>query len=104
MPTSRAGSSERLIGARPGWCATFLATWAVELAVHHLDLGYELTMAAPSSPALRLARLTIEALVNGKLPAAWADDMVVLLGSGRVRPGLSQIEACPLAEKLPVLG
>jgi uncharacterized protein (TIGR03083 family) len=82
----------------------FLATWAVELAVHHLDLGRELTLAAPATPALRLARATIEALAGGELPAAWPDDTVVLLGAGRVRPDHSQIQASPLVVKLPVLG
>src|ERR1700744_5388523 len=38
----------------------FLATWAVELAVHHLDLGRELDLQPPAPPALRLARATVE--------------------------------------------
>ena len=82
----------------------FLATWAVELAVHHLDLGAELATGPPAAPALRLARSTIEALVNEELPSAWADETGVLLGAGRVRPDSSQVEACPLLRKLPVLG
>ena len=43
----------------------FLATWAVELAVHHLDLGRELDLEPPARPALRLARATVEALAGG---------------------------------------
>jgi uncharacterized protein (TIGR03083 family) len=73
----------------------FLATWAVELAVHQLDLHRE-----PTAPGLRLARLTIEALVEGDLPAEWPDDQVVLLGTGRVAPD----PGSPLAARLPVLG
>jgi uncharacterized protein (TIGR03083 family) len=73
----------------------FLATWAVELAVHTLDLYRE-----PTAPGLRLARLTVEALVPAELPAEWADDTVVLLGAGRVQPG----PGSPWAPMLPVLG
>jgi hypothetical protein len=56
----------------------FLATWAVELAVHHLDL---LTPAAPAPSALRLARLTVEALAGS--PFLEPDEEVVLRGTGR---------------------
>jgi uncharacterized protein (TIGR03083 family) len=83
----------------------FLATWAVELAVHHLDLGRELTTEPPAAPALRLARSTIEALAKGTLPRAWADDTVVLLGTGRIRPDARQrMEAPDVVETFPVLG
>ncbi|MEU4236994.1 maleylpyruvate isomerase N-terminal domain-containing protein [Actinoplanes sp. NPDC026619] len=80
----------------------FLATWAVELAVHHLDLDTD--GAAPAPAAGRLARETVEALVGGAFPAAWPDATVALLGTGRVRPTAAQIEAAPLAAELPVLG
>ncbi len=39
----------------------FLATWAVELAVHQLDLAREVDVAPPRPPALSLARRTVEA-------------------------------------------
>ncbi|GIM94707.1 maleylpyruvate isomerase N-terminal domain-containing protein [Paractinoplanes toevensis] len=79
----------------------FLATWAVELAVHHLDLLRDDDPPVPA--ALRLARLTVEALVGGAFPADWTDATVALLGTGRVRPDAAQIEAAPLARELPVL-
>jgi hypothetical protein len=56
----------------------FLATWAVELAVHQLDLAREVDVAPPTPGALRLARRTVEALTEaglgvpafaGRLPA-----------------------------------
>ncbi|HEY0002810.1 MAG TPA: maleylpyruvate isomerase N-terminal domain-containing protein [Actinoplanes sp.] len=62
----------------------FLATWAVELAVHHLDLTRELTLVSPEASALRLGRRTIEALTGKPLPG---DDRTVLMtGAGRL-PG-----------------
>jgi len=79
----------------------FLATWAVELAVHHLDL----TRTPPAGPALRLARATVEALAGGGLPQSWADDTAVLLGAGRLRADAEQRrQAGSVADKLPVLG
>lgn len=61
----------------------FLATWATELAVHHLDLGAGLALAPPAPAALALARATVEALAGGPLPASWSDADAVLRGSGR---------------------
>lgn len=61
----------------------FLATWAVELAVHHLDLG-DAGFGGPSPESLRLGRDTVEALAGVSLPAAWSDRGCMLAGSGRV--------------------
>jgi uncharacterized protein (TIGR03083 family) len=81
----------------------FLATWALELAVHHLDLGAELTLPPPAPTALTLARRTVEALAGGPLP--WDDVTAVLIGTGRQRQNADQLaEAGPLAARLPVLG
>jgi hypothetical protein len=82
----------------------FLATWAVELAVHHLDMTRELDLAGPYPQALRLARQTIEALA-GDLPTAWSDETAVLIGTGR-QPldGALREQAGPAADRLPALG
>ncbi len=80
----------------------FLATWAVELAVHHLDLD----VAGPPPPpaALRLARATVEALLGTPLDEAIADVDAVLLGSGRRRPTPQERHLLgPLADAVPVL-
>ena len=83
----------------------FLATWAVELAIHQLDLARELPIEPPTASALRLGRATIEALAGDELPPTWTDDTAVLLGAGRVRPDARQrAEAPDVAGKLPVLG
>ncbi|GAA5116574.1 maleylpyruvate isomerase N-terminal domain-containing protein [Pseudonocardia adelaidensis] len=81
----------------------FLATWALELAVHHLDLGAELTLDPPAPAALTTARATVEELAGGPLP--WEDETAVLIATGRLRPDEEQVaRAGPLAARLPVLG
>jgi hypothetical protein len=46
----------------------FLATWAVELAVHQLDLAREIDVARPTPAALGLARRTVESVAGAGLP------------------------------------
>ncbi|GAB3622044.1 maleylpyruvate isomerase N-terminal domain-containing protein [Mariniluteicoccus endophyticus] len=60
----------------------FLATWAVELTVHHLDLDLPGDSAGPDPAALRLARRTAEAL-GGDATAGDDDVRAVLRGFGR---------------------
>jgi hypothetical protein len=55
----------------------FLATWAVELVVHQLDITDE----PPAAPALRMAAATVESLVGEPLPGT--DTEIVLGGAGR---------------------
>jgi hypothetical protein len=76
----------------------FLAIWAVEDVIHHLDL---LSQEPPPADALELARSTVEALAGATFPEAWAAQDVVLVGTGRlpVPDGLGA-----LGDRLPVLG
>lgn len=76
----------------------FLAIWAVEDVVHHLDLrvGED-----PPSGGLGLARATIEALAGEPLPATWSDADAVLIGTGRVPVPDG---AGAVAARLPALG
>jgi mycothiol maleylpyruvate isomerase-like protein len=60
----------------------FLAIWAVEDAVHHLDL--DVPGEAPPASALSLCRRTIETLIGESLPATWSDVDAVLAGTGRI--------------------
>ena len=76
----------------------YLAVWAVEVVVHHLDL---LTREPPPPSALSLARATVEALVGAPLPRGWTDEDAVLVGAGR-SPVPAGLEA--LAGRLPALG
>ena len=61
----------------------FLATWATELAVHHLDLHLDADAPGPDPDALVLARQTAEALAGHPLEAA-SDTEAVLRGWGRL--------------------
>ena len=62
----------------------FYATWAVELAVHHLDLGLELILEPPDTGALDLARQTVEELAGGPFPPDLSQTDVILIGTGRL--------------------
>jgi uncharacterized protein (TIGR03083 family) len=76
----------------------YLAVWAVEVVVHHLDLFAK----EPVPPdALRLTRDVIEALVEAPLPADWSDEDAVLIGTGRIP---MPTEPAWLASRLPALG
>ena len=76
----------------------YLAVWAVEDVVHHLDLMSD----EPAPPsALRLTRATVEALVCEPLPESWSDLDATLIGTGRVPvPDGSG----PVSARLPALG
>ncbi|HZC69363.1 MAG TPA: hypothetical protein VE442_01595, partial [Jatrophihabitans sp.] len=76
----------------------FLAIWAVENVVHHLDL---LVDDPPLSSGLALARATIEALAAGPLPVEWTDEQAVLIGTGR---SAVPHDAGVIGARLPVLG
>jgi hypothetical protein len=80
----------------------FLGSWAVELAVHHLDL--DLIAAPPAASALALARRTVDDLAGDVVPADWDDATVVLAGTGRVELTEEVRAHHPgLGERFPVL-
>jgi Mycothiol maleylpyruvate isomerase N-terminal domain len=74
----------------------FLTIWAVEHVVHHLDL----LAGQPPADGLRLARRSVEALLEEPLPEAWSDQTATLVGTGRLAP---PVEVAHLVERLPVL-
>lgn len=75
----------------------YLAIWAVEDAIHLLDL---ITDEPPPEAAMALSRATIEALA-GPLPEDWSTEQAVLIGTGRlpVPDGSGEV-----ADRLPALG
>lgn len=87
----------------------FLATWAVEMAVHHLDLagGGGAPGVAPAAEALALTRRTAEALLGAPLPLDWTDTRVALLAAGREHPTSAEADrlaARPGPAALPLIG
>lgn len=60
-----------------------LATWAVELVVHHHDLNLSTATVPPARAAVAIGRRTVEA-IHDDLPDADDDLCVVLAGFGRV--------------------
>ena len=84
----------------------FLALWAVEAAVHHLDVTVELPDAPPPAPAsLRVTRETLDALLGEPVPMGWDDQTYALKGSGRLAlTGEERSALGPLAERFPLFG
>jgi hypothetical protein len=84
----------------------FLATWAVEGAVHHLDLTVELPGTPPPAPgALAVVRETLDALLGGTAPAGWDDATYALKGTGRLALTGEDREALgDLAGRFPLFG
>ncbi len=64
----------------------FLATWAVELAVHHVDLGREMDVGQPTPTALLVTRDTVAALIGAPIPSGISDLDALLIGAGRIPP------------------
>ena len=82
----------------------YFATWAAELAVHHLDLMVALSLEGPTTASLQIARRTVESLLGSALPETWSDEEAVLVGWGRTPPTSEQRAAAgELADRLPVL-
>jgi hypothetical protein len=81
-----------------------LSTLVVEAAIHHLDMVVHLPDAAgPTAAPLAEARRVVDTLASSPFPREWADEDVVLLGTGRARPTQEQCEALgAVAGELPL--
>jgi len=84
----------------------FLAIWAVEAAIHHLDVTVELPEAPPPPPAsLAVTRETLDALLGEREPVGWDDQTYALKGTGRLPlTGEERGALGPLAERFPLFG
>ncbi len=86
--------------------ADFIATLAVEAAVHYLDLTVELASALPPDPVpLGLVSRVLDGLLGAPRPAGWDEQAYVLKGTGRL--ALSDAERAglgPAAGLFPLFG
>ena len=86
--------------------ADFMATLAVEAAVHYLDLTAGLPAAPPPDAAsLELVRRVLDGLLGTSLPGDWDDLTCALKGTGR-EPVTAQERSAlgALADRLPLFG
>jgi uncharacterized protein (TIGR03083 family) len=84
----------------------FIATLAVEGAVHYLDLTVGLPSApGPDSASLALVRRTLDGLLGTVLPGDWDDVTYALKGTGRIPVSESDRASIgALADRLPLIG
>jgi hypothetical protein len=84
----------------------FLAIWAAEAAVHHLDLVVDLPDAPPPAPAsLRVTRDTLDLLLGRQVPVPFDDEAYALKGTGRLPLTDEEAQALgPLSERFPLFG
>jgi uncharacterized protein (TIGR03083 family) len=86
--------------------ADFIATLAVESAVHYLDLAVGLADPPPSDPIpLRLVRRVLDGMLGEPLPLDWDDETYALKGTGRL--SLTETERSGLgsaADRFPLFG
>jgi Mycothiol maleylpyruvate isomerase N-terminal domain len=86
--------------------ADFIATLAVEAAVHYLDLTVGLPSAPPPDAlSLALVRRVLDGLLGTPMPGGWDDRAYALKGTGRMPvTGADRSAIGPLADRLPLFG
>lgn len=86
--------------------ADFIATLAVEAAIHYLDLTAGLPAApAPDPAALSLVRRVLDGLLGAPMPGDWDDATYALKGTGRVPVAPAErLAVGELADRLPLFG
>jgi uncharacterized protein (TIGR03083 family) len=86
--------------------ADFIATLAVESAVHYLDLTVGLRWAADPDPrALALVREVLDGLLGIPMPDGWDDRTYALKGTGRTPVTDAERSSIgALADRLPLFG
>lgn len=84
----------------------FIATLAVETAVHYLDMTVCIASAPPADPAsLGLVRRVLDGLLGSELPDLWDDVTYTLKGTGRLPVTVAERAALgDGADRLPLFG
>jgi hypothetical protein len=84
----------------------FIATLAVEAAVHYLDVTVGLpSVPAPDAASLALVRRVLDGLLGTPLPGAWDDRTYALKGTGRLEvTAAERLAIGPIADQLPLFG
>jgi Mycothiol maleylpyruvate isomerase N-terminal domain len=84
----------------------FIATLAVEAAVHYLDMTAALPAAPPPDPAsLALVRRVLDGLLGAPIPGDWDDVTYALKGTGRLPVAAAERSVIgALADRLPLFG
>lgn len=84
----------------------FLSTWAVEFALHHLDLMHAMPdLPGPDPAALQVARVTLDSLLERPCPVDWSDAMYARKGTGRASLTLGErARLGDLATRFPLFG
>lgn len=86
--------------------ADFMATLAVEAAVHYLDMTVGMPGASPSDPvSLGLVTRVLDGLLGQQSTLGWDDETYVLKGTGRI--ALTEAERAqlgPAAARFPLFG
>ena len=86
--------------------ADFMATLAVEAAVHYLDLTVGLPAAPPPDAAsMTMVRRVLDGLLGTRMPGDWDDRTYALKGTGREAVTADERSALgALADRLPLFG
>jgi Mycothiol maleylpyruvate isomerase N-terminal domain len=84
----------------------FIATLAVEAAVHYLDMTAALPAAPPPDPvSLALVRRVLDGLLGTPMPGGWDDATCALKGTGRLPVTVAERSVIgALADRLPLFG
>ncbi|WP_405772635.1 maleylpyruvate isomerase N-terminal domain-containing protein [Streptomyces sp. NBC_01538] len=100
-PAVRVGTRDEVLTV-----GDYLSAYVIEWTLHHLDLIAHLPHPAQSPPAetLAAARASLEAIAGARFPAAFSDELALLIGTGRRTPTDTETAALgDLAARLPLI-
>lgn len=83
----------------------YLDAYVLEWTLHHLDLiAYLPDVAGPAAESLARTRAMVEQIAGAPFPAAWSDQDVLLVGTGRRPPTSAELAGLgELGARLPLV-